>query len=141
MLVRPTRETLRWVLVIFGAIAIVLLSYRLLIPDRPRLFPADHGVSAVDRLGLNGNEADFYKCVVRWAEASAGDLRIGNDWTLEVGARNFAQKLEPGSWGIHIDSARSPYDVDAAFVDGAWLAELGPSGYGRYEFLLPCPIP
>ena len=133
------RASLRWILVVIAAAAIVLVSYWLLMPSRPQLFPDDHGRSDIAKLGLG--QAAYYQCVVDWAEANASELRIGNDWILERGTRDFGRVLGPDAWGIHIDSARPLYDVDAAFVEGTWLAELGPTPYGSYEFTLPCSTP
>lgn len=122
---------------ILAAVTIVFVSYQVLVPARagPR-FPADHGLQAIDDLSLEPTEADFYKCMLTWAEANADELRIGSDWMLVPIMERNGYTIRNGE--VRIES--SGFDASAQMIDGGWYVTAGP--FDRWLRLRPpCPLP
>lgn len=128
------RPALRWIGVVVAAMAIVGVSYRVLIPTKgeaepDEVFPSDHGLADLAALQLDEVSKQFYECWIEWAARNTDVLRISDDFILRPESKTW--------WNMRIESTgRRP--TAASLIDGSWWIR---HGRGLDSIRAPCRVP
>ncbi len=120
---------------IVAAMAIVGMSYRVLIPTKggaepDEVFPSDHGLAELAALEIDEVSEQFYECWIDWAAGNTDVLRISDNFILRPD--------ESAGWrGIRIESDGWP--TTASLIDGSWVVRYGPPGNRGLDYIpAPC---